>query len=128
MTHHRTSCNYKCLIIANCDFFFQHAIITIAKCVTSVQCTCTKPYINTMHAKMQIFLLPNENQSYDNVFPCVCFRANQDEKRMERLKKRLDELELVQNNIRLLGELLAHFKPDSGSEDERSLIRVRSCN
>ena len=50
---------------------------------------------------------------------CVC----QDEKRMERMKRRLDELELVQNNVRLMNELLSHFRPESG-EDERLLLKV----
>ena len=44
---------------------------------------------------------------------------------MERLKQRLDELELIQNNIKLLNELLSHYRPDS-REDEKLLIKV--CN
>lgn len=45
---------------------------------------------------------------------------------MERLKKRLEELELIQNNTKLLGELLAHYKPEGGSEEERALIKVHT--
>ena len=48
----------------------------------------------------------------------------QDEKRMEKLKKRLDELETIQNNIKLLTELLAHYKPDSSAEGEKALMQV----
>ncbi len=44
---------------------------------------------------------------------------------MERLKKRLGELELIQNNTKLLNELLSHYKPESGSEEDRGLIKVR---
>ena len=39
------------------------------------------------------------------------------------MKRRLDELELVQNNVRLMNELLSHFRPESG-EDERLLLKV----
>ena len=44
---------------------------------------------------------------------------------MDKLKKRLDELETIQNNIRLLTELLAHYKPDSG-DGEKALMQVLS--
>ena len=49
--------------------------------------------------------------------------VRRDDKRMQKLQKRLEELELVQNNVRLLSELLSHFKAESGQE-ERSLIDV----
>ena len=49
--------------------------------------------------------------------------VRRDDKRMQKLQKRLDELELVQNNVKLLGELLSHFKTDS-SQQERGLIDV----
>ena len=40
---------------------------------------------------------------------------------MERMKRRLDELELVQNNIKLMNELMSHYKPDS---EEKLLLQV----
>ena len=43
---------------------------------------------------------------------------------MEKLKKRLDDLELINNNIKLLNEMLSHFKPDS-AEHEKTIIDVR---
>lgn len=43
---------------------------------------------------------------------------------MTRLQKRLDELELIQNNTKLLSELLSHYKPDTGGEQEKLLIMV----
>ena len=52
--------------------------------------------------------------------------VRRDDKRMQKLQKRLDELELVQNNVKLLSELLSHYKSDSG-EQERLLIDVSSC-
>ena len=42
---------------------------------------------------------------------------------MERMKRRLDELELVQNNIKLMNELLSHYKSNSGTQ-ERLLLEV----
>ena len=49
--------------------------------------------------------------------------VRRDDKRMQKLQKRLEELELVQNNVKLLSELLSHFKADSG-EQEKALIDV----
>ena len=50
--------------------------------------------------------------------------VRRDDKRMQKLQKRLGELELIQNNIKLLNELLSHYKPGSG-ESEQGLIKVR---
>ena len=62
------------------------------------------------------------------LLPCrfnqCCLRLAQDEKRMDKLKKRLDDLDLIQNNIKLLNELLAHYRPES-SDHEKQLIHVR---
>ena len=44
---------------------------------------------------------------------------------MTRLQKRLEELELIQNNTKLLSELLSHYNPETGGEQERLLIKVR---
>lgn len=57
---------------------------------------------------------------FSNVYMCV----SKDEKRMERMKRRLDELELVQNNVKLMNELLSHYKSDSG-EEEKLLLKVK---
>ena len=53
--------------------------------------------------------------------------VRRDDKRMQKLQKRLDELELVQNNVKLLSELLSHYKPEAG-EQERPLIDVSTYN
>lgn len=50
--------------------------------------------------------------------------VRRDEKRMQKLQKRLEEVEVIQNNVKLLNELLIHLKEDSG-EQERQLIEVR---
>ena len=47
--------------------------------------------------------------------------VRRDDKRMQKLQKRLDELELVQNNVKLLSGLLSHYKPEAGDQ-ERLLI------
>ena len=49
--------------------------------------------------------------------------VKKDDKRMDRLKKKLEELDMIQNNIKLLSELLAHYNPDSG-ETEKQLMKV----
>ena len=49
--------------------------------------------------------------------------VKKDDRRMDKLKKKLEELDMIQNNIKLLNELLAHYKPDSG-ETERQLMKV----
>ena len=43
---------------------------------------------------------------------------------MEKLKKRLDDLELINNNIKLLNEMLCHYKPDIAAEHEKQIIEV----
>ncbi|XP_065900010.1 ADP-ribosylation factor-binding protein GGA3-like isoform X2 [Dysidea avara] len=48
--------------------------------------------------------------------------VKKDDRRMDKLKKKLEELDMIQNNIKLLNELLAHYKPDSG-ETERQLMK-----
>lgn len=50
--------------------------------------------------------------------------VRRDDKRMQKLQKRIEEVELIQNNIKLLNELLAHLSEESG-EQERQLVEVR---
>ena len=47
--------------------------------------------------------------------------VRRDDKRMEKLKKRLEDLDLINNNIKLLNEMLLHFKEDS-AEHEMTII------
>lgn len=49
--------------------------------------------------------------------------VKKDDKRMDRLKKKLEELDMIQNNIKLLNELLVHYNPDSGVT-EKQLMKV----
>lgn len=50
--------------------------------------------------------------------------VRRDEKRMQKLQKRMTEVDLIENNVKLLNELLQHLREDSG-EQERLLIEVR---
>ena len=49
--------------------------------------------------------------------------VRRDEKRMQKLQKRMEDVELIQNNVKLLNELLTHMQNDSG-EQERLLVEV----
>lgn len=49
--------------------------------------------------------------------------VRRDEKRMQKLQKRTEDVELIQNNVKLLNELLIHLRDDCG-EHERLLIEV----
>jgi ADP-ribosylation factor-binding protein GGA len=45
--------------------------------------------------------------------------VRRDEKRMEKLQKRLDELELINNNVKLLNEMLSHYKPGAAQHEKQ---------
>ena len=49
-----------------------------------------------------------------------------DAERMEKVSRRVNELETVGNNIKLLTEMLQHYSPSSSSEGERDLMKVRN--
>jgi len=40
--------------------------------------------------------------------------VRRDEKRMHKLQQRLEDVDLIQNNVKLLNELLSHYKDTSG--------------
>ena len=48
----------------------------------------------------------------------------QDAERMDKVSKRMTELETVGNNIKLLTEMLQHYSPNSSSDGERDLMKV----
>ena len=52
---------------------------------------------------------------------CVCLHS-QDEKRMEKLQKRLGELEEVQQNVKVLSEMLDHHSKEASSESDKQLM------
>ena len=55
------------------------------------------------------------------VLVCVCL-ISKDEKRMEKLQKRLSELEEVQQNVKVLSEMLDQHSKEAGSESDRQLM------
>ena len=55
-------------------------------------------------------------------YPCQI----QDAERMEKVSRRVTELETVGNNIKLLAEMLQHYSASLSSEGERDLMKVRS--
>ena len=56
------------------------------------------------------------------VLVCLCVLVLQDEKRMEKLQKRLGELEEVQQNVKVLSEMLDHHSKEAGSESDKQLM------
>ena len=45
---------------------------------------------------------------------------------MDNLKKRLDDLETIENNIKLLNDLLSQYSTHSSTEDDKQLVKVSS--
>lgn len=52
--------------------------------------------------------------------------VRRDEKRMEKLQKRLEQLELISNNTKLLSELLAHYGAASGEQEKLLMKELHS--
>jgi len=56
---------------------------------------------------------------------CVCL-IFKDEKRLEKLQKRLSELEEVQQNVKVLSEMLDQDSKEAGSESDRQLMTAQA--
>lgn len=91
--------------------------------VTSIPCVYVCSHFITIGLCLSTFL---SHFSLPFIFLHPYFLCVKDDKRMERVKRRLDELELVQNNIKLMNELLSHYRPESG-EEEKLLLQVHTC-
>ncbi len=50
----------------------------------------------------------------------------QDEARVQKMTKRSNTLEEVNNNVKLLSEMLSHYDRDRSSDTDRELMKVRS--
>lgn len=48
-----------------------------------------------------------------------------DAERMEKVSKRVQQIETVSNNVKLLSEMLAHYQPGNSSESDRDIMKVR---
>lgn len=51
----------------------------------------------------------------------------QDEVRTQKAKKQKSTLEAVNNSVKLLNEMLAHFSPEDSTDGDKELIRVRTA-
>ena len=51
--------------------------------------------------------------------------VKQDAERMEKVSRRVTELDTVGNNIKLLHEMLMAYSGDSGSEADKDLMKVK---
>lgn len=69
--------------------------------------------LNQMNSLMRCI---NKWQSY--FFP-------QDEARTQKALKQKNTLEAVNNSVKLLNEMLAHFSPEDSTDGDKELIRVR---
>lgn len=54
-------------------------------------------------------------------------RLRQDEARIQKVTKRLHTLEEVNNNVKLLHEMLLHYSQECSSEADRELMKVSCC-
>lgn len=52
------------------------------------------------------------------------FILSQDEVRTQKATKQKSTLEAVNNNVKLLNEMLAHFNPEDSTDGDKELIRV----
>ena len=52
--------------------------------------------------------------------------VKQDMERMEKKSKRTLELETVNNNVKLLTEMLQHYSPGSATESDQEILKVRA--
>jgi len=52
----------------------------------------------------------------------------QDAERTEKVSRRVHQLETVSNNVKLLSEMLNNHQPDSSTESDREIMKVRQCS
>lgn len=64
------------------------------------------------------------NESNQQILTNVVFLF-QDEVRTQKATKQKSTLEAVNNSVKLLNEMLAHFNPEDSTDADRELIRVR---
>lgn len=60
-------------------------------------------------------------------FSLFLFIFLQDEVRTQKAKKQKSTLEAVNNSVKLLNEMLAHFSPEDSTDGDKELIRVRTA-
>lgn len=60
------------------------------------------------------------------LFPAPSW-LRQDEARIQKVTKRLHTLEEVNNNVKLLHEMLLHYSQEFSSEADKELMKVSRC-
>lgn len=50
--------------------------------------------------------------------------VKQDMERMEKQSKRTQELDTVNNNVKLLTEMLQHYSPGNSTESDQEILKV----
>lgn len=98
--------------------------------------TLPKRQINSVfqdeeNSKLLQYLLQSKNpEDLQAANRLIKNMVKEDDKRAELKSKRISELEAVNNNVRLLHEMLDSYQPESSSQDELDLIKElrQSCD
>ena len=78
----------------------------------------------SIHSGLQITVKDIECTDFIGIMLFGRLFTLQDAERMEKVSKRVAELETVSNNIKLLAEMLQHYSASTASEGERDLMKV----
>lgn len=73
----------------------------------------------SVHFSNRTDVLNKSDQNTESVF------IWQDQKRMEKVSKRVNAIQEVKESVKLLTQLLADYSKDSSSHDNEELIKVR---
>lgn len=76
-----------------------------------------------LHAALQSVLRMDHVPNFERFF-FLLLHFSQDEARMQKITKRMNTLEEVNNNVRLLNEMLAHYCKDDSTEGDKELMMV----
>ncbi|XP_069123670.1 ADP-ribosylation factor-binding protein GGA1-like isoform X2 [Argopecten irradians] len=63
---------------------------------------------------------PNDLQAANRLIKNM---VKQDESRMEKISRRINELKTININVRLLNEMVTHFKPEASSQSDRDMMK-----
>ncbi|XP_033755626.1 ADP-ribosylation factor-binding protein GGA1-like [Pecten maximus] len=63
---------------------------------------------------------PNDLQAANRLIKNM---VKQDESRMEKVSRRINELKTININVKLLNEMVSHFKPDASSQSDRDMMK-----
>ncbi|XP_060083664.1 ADP-ribosylation factor-binding protein GGA1-like isoform X2 [Ylistrum balloti] len=63
---------------------------------------------------------PNDLQAANRLIKNM---VKQDESRMEKVSRRINELKTISINVKLLNEMVSHFKPEASSQSDRDMMK-----